>query len=151
MFRHALRATTICRLSPCRGSELTRLVPPTVRATLSASRHGVHRSWLSIPPPLGKGIRVASIHGFASSRHETIYALSSAQGRAGIAVIRISGPRCLDVSNRSPVLFMHLNGIDIKGVGKRYIARYVQVVLFPNPDTQRYGLCGIPASGRTRI
>lgn len=33
------------------------------------------------------------------SRHDTIYALSSAQGRAGIAVIRISGPSCLDVYN----------------------------------------------------
>lgn len=32
-----------------------------------------------------------------SSRDDTIYALSSAQGRAGIAVIRISGPSCLDV------------------------------------------------------
>lgn len=31
------------------------------------------------------------------SRDDTIYALSSAQGRAGIAVIRISGPSCLDV------------------------------------------------------
>lgn len=30
-------------------------------------------------------------------RHDTIYALSSAQGRAGIAVIRISGPACLGV------------------------------------------------------
>lgn len=31
------------------------------------------------------------------SRSDTIYALSTAQGRAGIAVIRISGPACLDV------------------------------------------------------
>lgn len=30
-------------------------------------------------------------------RHDTIYALSSAQGRAGIAVIRISGPECLGI------------------------------------------------------
>lgn len=33
------------------------------------------------------------------SKQDTIYALSSAQGRAGIAVIRISGPACLDVYN----------------------------------------------------
>lgn len=33
---------------------------------------------------------------------DTIYALSTAQGRAGIAVIRISGPSCLQV--RSPQL-----------------------------------------------
>lgn len=32
-----------------------------------------------------------------SSRNDTIYALSSAQGKAGIAIIRISGPACLDV------------------------------------------------------
>ncbi|KAL1862565.1 mitochondrial splicing system protein [Diaporthe australafricana] len=31
------------------------------------------------------------------SKNDTIYALSSAQGRAGIAVIRVSGPACLDV------------------------------------------------------
>lgn len=31
------------------------------------------------------------------SKHDTIYALSSAEGRAGIAVIRVSGPACLDV------------------------------------------------------
>ncbi|KAH6686183.1 tRNA modification GTPase trmE [Plectosphaerella plurivora] len=33
----------------------------------------------------------------ATTADDTIYALSTAQGRAGIAVIRISGPRCLDV------------------------------------------------------
>lgn len=33
----------------------------------------------------------------ASSRADTIYALSTAQGKAGIAVIRLSGPACLDV------------------------------------------------------
>ncbi|KAB5563303.1 GTP-binding protein TrmE N-terminus-domain-containing protein [Coniochaeta sp. 2T2.1] len=31
---------------------------------------------------------------------DTIYALSSAQGKAGIAVIRISGPACLDIYSR---------------------------------------------------
>ncbi|KAL2196278.1 GTP-binding protein TrmE N-terminus-domain-containing protein [Corynascus similis CBS 632.67] len=33
-------------------------------------------------------------------RNDTIYALSSGSGRAGIAVIRISGPDCLDVYRR---------------------------------------------------
>lgn len=32
------------------------------------------------------------------SNDDTIYALSSAQGKAGIAVIRVSGPHCQDVS-----------------------------------------------------
>ncbi|KAK7731770.1 mitochondrial splicing system protein [Cytospora paraplurivora] len=31
------------------------------------------------------------------AKNDTIYALSSAQGRAGVAVIRMSGPACLDV------------------------------------------------------
>lgn len=31
------------------------------------------------------------------AKNDTVYALSSAQGRAGIAVIRISGPSCLDI------------------------------------------------------
>ncbi|KAI6323357.1 hypothetical protein MCOR29_004490 [Pyricularia oryzae] len=47
-------------------------------------------------------------HGARSSRasetlaphDDTIYALSSAQGRAGIAVIRISGPDCLEIYRR---------------------------------------------------
>lgn len=34
--------------------------------------------------------------------HDTIYALSSANGKAGIAVIRISGPCCTLVSNDRP-------------------------------------------------
>ncbi|RFU72554.1 trna modification gtpase [Trichoderma arundinaceum] len=34
--------------------------------------------------------------GFGAGTNDTIYALSTAQGRAGIAVIRISGPSCLD-------------------------------------------------------
>ena len=42
-------------------------------------------------------------HGFRGianviSEADTIYALSSAQGKAGIAVIRVSGPACIDVS-----------------------------------------------------
>jgi hypothetical protein len=34
----------------------------------------------------------------ATFQDDTIYALSSGTGRAGIAVIRISGPACVDVS-----------------------------------------------------
>ncbi|ROV90240.1 hypothetical protein VMCG_10264 [Cytospora schulzeri] len=36
-------------------------------------------------------------HKPGQAKNDTIYALSSAQGRAGIAVIRISGPACLDI------------------------------------------------------
>jgi hypothetical protein len=33
----------------------------------------------------------------ASSKNDTIYALSTGQGKAGIAVIRVSGPLCTEV------------------------------------------------------
>lgn len=39
-----------------------------------------------------------SSRAFGAGTNDTIYALSTAQGKAGIAVIRISGPSCLDVS-----------------------------------------------------
>jgi hypothetical protein len=51
-----------------------------------------------------------------SSHTDTIYALSSAQGRAGIAVIRISGPACSDVGpllhpkNRNSLHIIGLQG-----------------------------------------
>lgn len=45
--------------------------------------------------------RDKTVHGIdiiaGPSKDDTIYALSSAQGRAGIAVIRVSGPACLDI------------------------------------------------------
>lgn len=37
------------------------------------------------------------------SHHDTIYALSSASGKAGIAVIRISGSACTQVSRIGPI------------------------------------------------
>lgn len=43
----------------------------------------------------------------SGNRTDTIYALSSAQGKAGIAVIRISGPLCKRVS-RPPQSLMSL-------------------------------------------
>src|SRR5690348_6515155 len=35
--------------------------------------------------------------------NDTIYALSTAPGRAGIAIVRISGPGCADVSDSIPL------------------------------------------------
>jgi len=75
-------------------------------------------SGLSRPPRLARGVVVS--HGIqpALSWHvggrglatqafqdDTIYALSSAQGRAGIAVIRVSGPACREVSPGLPSLY----------------------------------------------
>ncbi|KAK0636206.1 hypothetical protein B0T17DRAFT_503682 [Bombardia bombarda] len=47
------------------------------------------------------GFKPSSTHSLPNLSHEneTIYALSSGSGKAGIAVIRISGPGCLDVYN----------------------------------------------------
>lgn len=48
-----------------------------------------------------------SLNSFSTSTFpaagDTIYALSTAQGRAGIAVVRISGPSCIDVSAPFPI------------------------------------------------
>jgi hypothetical protein len=38
----------------------------------------------------------------AATCNDTIYALSTGSGRAGIAIVRISGPSCLDVSSPLP-------------------------------------------------
>src|SRR5689334_7473617 len=52
--------------------------------------------------------------------NDTVYALSSAPGRGGIAVIRISGPGCLDVSApNARAKTLALTG------GWRYILGYV--------------------------
>ena len=45
---------------------------------------------------------------------ETIYALSTGSGRAGIAIIRVSGPACLDVCLPSPHNYRHANEVDIQ-------------------------------------
>lgn len=51
---------------------------------------------------LGHGQSCSSFHTSSqrriSSDSDTIYALSSAAGKAGIAVIRVSGPECIDVT-----------------------------------------------------
>jgi len=60
-----------------------------------------------------KDTQFRAVHNVVSSRpdrispletcqvaEETIYALSTAAGSAGIAIVRISGPACLDVSYR---------------------------------------------------
>lgn len=45
--------------------------------------------------------------------NDTIYALSTASGRAGIAVVRISGPSCLNVGDCQGLDFNVLISIDI--------------------------------------
>lgn len=93
MFRHALRSkafSSFRRISTVNGLK--------VRSTswsTAATQHGLRRTALWVKPVIPQARR--SISGL-SFDNDTIYALSSAQGRAGIAVIRISGPACADVS-----------------------------------------------------
>ncbi|KAF2771594.1 P-loop containing nucleoside triphosphate hydrolase protein [Teratosphaeria nubilosa] len=59
---------------------------------------GVNRRLTSVLPPPQEDRRAQVRAASTWSSHEpTIYALSTAPGRAAIAVIRISGPACLDI------------------------------------------------------
>lgn len=79
-----------------------------------------------------------------SSKDDTIYALSSAQGRAGIAVIRVSGPACLDIyqklcpSKQLPkpryATVRTLHSPDNPGVGN-ILDSGALVLYFPAPNT----------------
>jgi tRNA modification GTPase len=99
MYRYGRIATGIRTFS--RSLEASHLVTCTPVRQVVSARHNVHTS---VPRRYQaedsqdrflKGGTGAFIAG--SSKHDTIYALSSAQGRAGIAVIRVSGPACLDI------------------------------------------------------
>ncbi|KAK3359683.1 hypothetical protein B0T25DRAFT_105551 [Lasiosphaeria hispida] len=95
MFRYALR-----RASPCRLRILETVAAPSQRHAWPAS--GSFRSLgskSSVTPT--RNLRTQErrpVPGLPST-NETIYALSSGTGRGGIAVIRISGPGCLDIYN----------------------------------------------------
>ncbi|KAK4148138.1 GTP-binding protein TrmE N-terminus-domain-containing protein [Dichotomopilus funicola] len=87
MFRYALRRAFTQRQ---RGPNFVRAPfrAPFRAPTLPRSHRFIHDSSNDIP----------SIQGDISfTSNDTIYALSSGAGRAGIAVIRVSGPGCLDV------------------------------------------------------
>ncbi|KAK3906548.1 GTP-binding protein TrmE N-terminus-domain-containing protein [Staphylotrichum tortipilum] len=81
MFRYALKRS-ITRLS----RELKTVPPVFQRQSCRSSLRQLHHT-----APLAS----ASV-GFPAA-NDTIYALSSGAGRAGIAVVRVSGPGCLDV------------------------------------------------------
>lgn len=71
----------------------------TFRAAVCTHRH-VHTS-IPLHSQFKNSRHGQAAHGIdviaGPSKDDTIYALSSAQGRAGIAVIRVSGPACLDI------------------------------------------------------
>jgi len=49
-------------------------------------------------PTIQRNFSSASAIDYSSFNDETVYAVSTAPGRAGIAIVRISGPSCLEVS-----------------------------------------------------
>lgn len=104
MFRHALRPKAF---SSSRRPAITVALGlrPYSRATTTTTRAGQHglarKAVFQVKPRSSASGSCRGIAGL-SFDNDTIYALSSAQGRAGIAVIRISGPGCADVRDPKP-------------------------------------------------
>lgn len=73
-------------ISKCNDQLFTQ---PLRYSIASVSKPYSYQSWHTQNPEFVSGLPIID---------DTIYALSTAQGRAGIAVIRISGPSCLEVS-----------------------------------------------------
>jgi tRNA modification GTPase len=82
----------------------------TRRACVARLQPSLAGFWLSKPqqrtrlvrPQVSKRPEIGAVglRGFHHAASDTIYALSTAPGRAAIAVIRISGPACLDIYRR---------------------------------------------------
>jgi hypothetical protein len=78
---------------------LTKAVP--YRRSYAGQPHWPHRAWFE--RPINSSHAKTGVRSFfgaaaaASLEPDTIYALSTAPGRAAIAIVRISGPACLDV------------------------------------------------------
>jgi hypothetical protein len=68
------------------------------KSALIQSRLGRQPSISLATPIIQRNISSASAIDYSSFNDETIYAVSTAPGRAGIAIVRISGPSCLEVS-----------------------------------------------------
>ncbi|KAH7249856.1 GTP-binding protein TrmE N-terminus-domain-containing protein [Fusarium redolens] len=98
MLRRSLRLRRLnCKASPsrvfsspfyisnCNNQVLTH---PLRYSIASSSKPFSHQSWHTQDSEVVSGLPIVD---------DTIYALSTAQGRAGIAVIRISGPSCLEI------------------------------------------------------
>ncbi|KAH7318329.1 hypothetical protein B0I35DRAFT_240401 [Stachybotrys elegans] len=76
----------------CRPAALRQLSLPATTSPVFSSR------WITqASSRLREGEHASSQAAAFSASGDTIYALSTAQGQAGIAVIRISGPACIDV------------------------------------------------------
>ncbi|KAL7925617.1 GTP-binding protein TrmE N-terminus domain-containing protein [Trichoderma austrokoningii] len=89
MRRHSLRLTCVARRQNTSVWPIT-LKPPSNPCPCAYNRQ---QRFYSARAAESKPFDSA----FGAGTNDTIYALSTAQGKAGIAVIRISGPSCLDV------------------------------------------------------
>ncbi|KAM0256349.1 hypothetical protein ACHAQJ_005000 [Trichoderma viride] len=100
MRRHSLRLehlTRAGRRAPCAASSIRPVtalkLPPSKSCSCTYNRE--QRFFSNKASQVNEPKQFNNAFGVGNS--DTIYALSTAQGRAGIAVIRISGPSCLDI------------------------------------------------------
>lgn len=95
-----------------RGWQIPDPTIKTYRRGLSTSRscHLIHpKQQLLQARVKGEDARGIHTHGFQKGEiGNTIYALATASGRAAIAVVRVSGPACLNVCwMKLPILYYH--------------------------------------------
>ena len=104
---------------------------------------------LGRPPPAGRGRLLASVaeEGFVPSREaaDTIFALSSGAGRAGVSVIRVSGPQARDaILELAPIttgelppprraVLRSVVWPELAGAGQREVIDQALVLWFPGP------------------
>ncbi|KAL7795410.1 GTP-binding protein TrmE N-terminus domain-containing protein [Trichoderma ceciliae] len=96
MRRHSLRlirSTRAGRRAPCAASSVRPVAILKLPPSKSCSCNRQVRFFSAKGAGVNDPKQLSSVFG----ANDTIYALSTAQGRAGIAVIRISGPSCLDI------------------------------------------------------
>ncbi|KAK1829639.1 GTP-binding protein TrmE N-terminus-domain-containing protein [Podospora conica] len=95
MFRYALRRAVVCRLQQHGSTSFSSHSLRQVSSIPKRCRDLGRRPLSSTSHPPSVAVRDGDLS--ILSRNDTIYALSSAPGRGGIAVIRVSGPGCVDV------------------------------------------------------
>lgn len=112
------------------------LTEPLWYSIASSTKPFSHRSWHTQNSESVSGLPIID---------DTIYALSTAQGRAGIAVIRISGPSCLEVS---VIQIIHIQYLIF---GSRFTRHFAHQNHCQNQDMQQCGpymTLGIPIMNR---
>ncbi|KAB5575808.1 GTP-binding protein TrmE N-terminus-domain-containing protein [Coniochaeta sp. 2T2.1] len=137
MFRHALRSGALPSL---RRASFINATGIRASSRLATSSHYARRRTAQRAKPV-PSIARRGIAGL-SFDDDTIYALSSAQGKAGIAVIRISGPGCLDIySCLCPTKptpkprYATLRTLHSPGPESTIVDSSALVLFFPSPKT----------------